>query len=138
MKPAKWDTMQWDYFRWDVIDLTFENVMRQFKAVAVRDATRRKLSLGARDSTTGHRAKSFTESTVTGLFATKGHTFSALPPGLFVRYDAAFRTQDGFVEGDEFQHTGGDYYEVKAVEEHWQGDSFMFRDVHLTKMPLHT
>lgn len=138
MGKAKWGDCEWGYFRWSVYGSQFRNLLNQMGGVATCTATRRRLSLGARDSTTNWRAKSFTESTVTGVFITRGVSPMALPSGTYVRLDAVFITQDGFQEGDEFKTDENEYYEVKAVEDAWLGTDFSHRTVHLAKLPLHT
>lgn len=138
MDPAFWGTMRWGYFRWGVYRDDWDKLLRAFENIASHDLTLRKLSLGARDSTTGWRAKSFTESTIEGILATKGMLPSALPVGLSVRYDAVLRTADGVAEGDEIEDASSNFWEVKAVQDVTFGDSFVYRDCHLVKMPLHT
>lgn len=138
MNYAYWGTMRWGSFRWSVYRDDWDKMLDAFELIASHDLTLRKLSLGARDSTTRWRAKSYTESTIEGIFATKGMAPSTLPVGLYVRYDAVLRTADGVFEGDEIEDAFGNYWEVKAVEDHAIGDSFQYRDCHLVKMPLHT
>jgi len=130
--------MRWGYFRWGVYRDDWDKLLARFESIASHDLTLRKLSLGARDSTTGWRAKSYTESTIEGIFTTRAAGYVALPAGTYVKLDALLLTADGVAEGDEIQHSDGEYYEVKTVKPHPFGDSFWFRECDLTHLPLHT
>lgn len=145
MDSAFWDTMRWGtttewYFRWDVYNDNWDRILKvlESRGGVSCDATRRELTLGARDSTTGWRAKDFTETTVQGVFTPKGASQLAVVVGTYIKYDAIFSTADGFKEADEFIDPFGNYYEVKAVEDFAMGDSFSHRVLQLTKLPLHT
>jgi len=139
--PAEWDNCQWDFFRWDVKNSIFDDAVKAFENAHGTNScnvTRRKLSLGARDSTTGWRAKSWTEDTVKGIFTPRGSTPTALKAGTYVRSDALLRTCAGFSEGDEVQTNDGKYWEVKAVREFWFAqNNFSHRELDLTYLPLH-
>jgi len=103
------------------------------------DVVRRKLSLGARDATTGWRAKSWTEDTVKAIFTQKGSAPQNLGVGTYVREDALLQVCEGFVEGDEVKLPNGKYYEVKAVREHYlTPDNFCHRELDLVYLPLHS
>jgi len=135
---AFWGTMRWGYFRWGVYRDDWDKLLKAFESIASHDLTLRKLALGARDSTTGWRAKSYTESTIEGIFTTRAAGYVALPAGTYVKLDALLLTADGVAKGDEIQHSDGEYYEVKTVKPHSLGDSFWFRECDLTHLPLHT
>ena len=103
------------------------------------DVVRRKLSLGARDATTGWRAKSWTEDTVKAIFTQNGSAPQNLGVGTYVREDALLQVCEGFVEGDEVKLPNGKYYEVKAVREHYlTPDNFCHRELDLVYLPLHS
>lgn len=140
VKPAKWDSCTWDNFRWDVYTPYFDSLKATFEKVdnSSINVTRRALSLGARDTVTRWREKSFTESTVDMVIVDRNSTHMPLPVGTFVRLDALGFTCDGFILGDEVYHPRSTkYYEVLGIRERWRGDSFQFREVDLTEMPLH-
>lgn len=98
--------------------------------------TRRELSLGARDDTTGWYAKDFTETNKEMIVIPRGATSMAVKAGVYVRLDAVGLAADVFVEGDEIVH-GSVYYEVKTVKPYYFGDSFWYRECDLTLLPLH-
>lgn len=139
MDAAFWGTMRWGYFRWGVRNTIFDDMVKAFENQGSCDVTRRKLSLGARDSTTGWRAKSFTEDTVKAIFIPRGSTQMALQAGTYVRSDALLVVCAGFSEGDEAKTPDNKYWEVKAVREHRvTPDNFSHRELDLTYLPLHT
>jgi len=139
MDDAVWGTMRWGYFRWGVRNSIFDDMVNTFENQGSCDVTRRKLSLGARDSTTGWRAKSFAEDTVKAIFIPRGSTQMALQVGTYVRSDALLVVCAGFSEGDEVKTPDGKYWEVKAIREHRiTPDNFSHRELDLTYLPLHT
>lgn len=129
------------FFRLGVKNSIFDDAVKAFENAHGTDScnvTRRKLSLGARDSTTGWRAKIFTEDTVKGIFTPKGSAPTALKSGTYVRTDALLIVCNGFSEGDEVKTPDGKYWEVKAVREHRiTPDNLCFRELDLTYLPLH-
>jgi len=137
--PAEWDKCQWDYFRWDVKNTVFDDMVNAFEGHGSCDVTRRKLSLGARDSVTGWRAKSWTEDTVKAIYIPRGSTQLALKAGTYVRSQALLIVCAGFSEGDEVETQDGKYWEVKAIREFWLAqNNFSHRELDLTLLPLHT
>lgn len=138
MDPAFWGSARWGYTRWSSYRDDWDRLLQVIGGVALHDITLRKLSLGARDSTTGHRAKEYTESTVQGVLIPRASNSQALKAGTFVRSDALLLLADGVVEGDEIKDAFNKYYEVKAVRGLSVGDSFSHRECDLTFLPLHT
>lgn len=136
---AEWGNCQWGFFRWGVKNTKFDDMVKRFEGQGSCNITRRKLSLGARDSTTGHRAKEFVEDTVKAIFVPKGSTQLALATGTYVRSDALVIVCDGFFEGDELQTADGNYWETKAKREFFLTlDNFSHRELDLTLLPFHT
>jgi hypothetical protein len=99
--------------------------------------TRRRLELGARDDTTGWRAKKWTEKTAEGLLLPKGSQRLATSVGTYVRTDALFMTMDVLDEGDEVKSATNQYFEVHAAREIFVGDSFSHRECDLMFLPMH-
>lgn len=139
---AEWGNCRWGYFRWGVKNSIFDDVVKAFEDAHGSNScnvTRRKLSLGARDGTTGHRAKSFAEDTVKGIFTPRGSAPSARLPGTYVRTDALLVTCVGFFEGDEVKTQDNKYWEVKAVRDfNIAQNNFSHRELDLTYLSLHT
>lgn len=125
------------FARVDVYRDDWDRILKVFEGVASRDLTRRRLSLGTRDSTTGWYSKSFTEDTVEGVLIPKASSHLALRVGTYVRTDALLLTADCFEEGDELEDAFGKYWEVKAVRYVSVGDSFSHRECDLARLPLH-
>jgi len=141
VKPAVWNSCTWDNFRWDVKTPYFDQLVAAFENVdnASTDVTKRALSLGARDSVTNWRAKSYTTSTVKMIIVDRNAQNMPLPPGTYVRLDALGFTCNGFEIGDEVYHPRSTkYYRVMGVKPRWRGNSFQWRELDLTEMPLHT
>ena len=101
------------------------------------EATRRRLVLGARDSATGWRAKTFKETTVKGVLFEQNVSSVAVGAGTYGALDATYWTQDVFEKGDELLIPFDSYYEVKGVRNVSVGNSFSHRVVHLRKRSLH-
>lgn len=101
------------------------------------DVTRRRLVLGARDTFTGWRAKTWTETTIEGILLPRSSQHIATSIGTYVRSDSLFMTMDGLEEGDEVLTATGQYYEVHGCREHYIGDSFSHRECDLTLLPMH-
>jgi len=140
--PSVLGSCKLGFFRLGVKNSIFDDAVKAFEDAHGSnscDVTRRKLSLGARDSTTGWRAKSFTEDTVKGIFTPKGSSPISLKPGTYVREDALLIVCNGFSEGDEVKLPNNTYWEVKAVREHRiTPDNLCFRELDLTFLPLHS
>lgn len=102
------------------------------------DVTRRKLVLGSRDSTTGWRDVSYTDSTIEMVIADRSTTQINLPAGAYVRLDALGMTADVVLEGDQTKNVSNEYYEVKAIRKVKDPpDNFVRRDCDLVKLPLY-
>lgn len=101
------------------------------------NVTRRALSLGSQDSVTGWYSKSFTDTTIEVIILPKGATFMALGMGFYAKYNLTGYTQDVVLEGDEIKDAANNYYEVKTIQENYVGDTFLFRELELTKLPMH-
>lgn len=101
------------------------------------NVTRRKLTLGSRDDTTGWYAKGFSESTIEMIVIPRAAANLAVQAGVYVRLDAVGLSCDGVEIGDEIKTDAGVYYEVKTVKEHWFADSFMYRECDLVELPFH-
>ena len=99
--------------------------------------TRRALSLGAIDDVTGWYAKSFSETEIEMIIVPKGSFFTVLGMGFYARHTLTGYTQDAVVEGDKIKDSADIYYEIKTVEDRYFGDSFIYRECELTKIPIH-
>lgn len=137
MDAAKWDTMRWGHFRWGVYRNDWDRLLKVLSGVASHDITLRKLVLADRDSTTGWRIKSYTESTIEGAVIPRASSSEALKAGTFVRSDALLLTAAGVAKGSEIKDEFDNYYEVKAVRPIPIGDSFSHRECDLTLLPFH-
>ena len=126
------------FFRLGVKNRIFDDAVKVFEGFGSCDVTRRRLTLGARNSTTGWQAKSWTEDTVKAIFTPQGSAPTKLSVGTYVRMDALLQTCAGFKEGDEVKLPNGKYYEVKAVREHYlTPDNFCDRELDLEYLSLH-
>lgn len=113
--------------------------MKRFNSYASHDITRRKLVLGNADSVTGWYAKSYTESTIEGIFVQRNAANVAYACGGYVNLDATLFTADVLEVGDQIQlSTSNDYFEVKTVEKVWSfgGDDFSHRICQLKHLPF--
>jgi hypothetical protein len=139
--PAICGSCECGYFRCGVQNSVFDDAVASLESRFGTDScnvTRRRLSLGARDGTTGWRAKEFAEDTVKAIFTQNGSAPQKLSVGTFVREDALLQTCAGFKEGDEVKLPNGKYYEVKAVREHYlTPDNFCDRELDLVYLPFH-
>jgi hypothetical protein len=90
------------------------------------NVTRGVLSLGARDSTTGWCAKSYTDSTIEMIVRPKSSR-QAYPSmfRLLTAYDATGYTDNEMFVGDHITHQGT-VYEVQTVEWEWWGDNAVY------------
>jgi hypothetical protein len=141
--PAICGSCECGFFRCGVQNSNFDNAVASLESRFGTDScnvTRRKLVLGARDATTGHREKTFpVEDTVKGIFTQNDSVPQKLSVGTFVREDALLQTCAGFKEGDEVKLPNGNYYEVKAVREHYlTPDNFCDRELDLVYLPFHS
>ena len=129
-----------DTFRIGVYNDTWDRIINVFESTfgkVLFEYTRRKLSLGTQDTVTGYYAKTFTDETVKGVLIEKSNTKLQVAAGTYVKYDAVLMTADPVLEGDMVKTQEDVYYDVLAVTEHFNGDSFTYRDCDLTKNPLY-
>jgi len=131
--------MRLGYSRLSVYRPDWDRILKVFENIGSCDVTRRKLILGARNSTTRWRTKTWIESPVKAVFIPRASSGLALKVGTYVRTDALVLTAAGFEEGWEVKTADGKYWEVKAVRENFAAgtDSFSHRELDLTLMPFH-
>ena len=98
-------------------------------------ATRRRLTLGSRDDTTGWYNKAYSEQPIDIVLLPKSARVLALSVGVHIRLDAVGLTADVVTLGDEIVTSNAEYYEVKGVREHYVADSFSHRTVDLVYLP---
>ena len=103
----------------------------------ITDVTRRRMYLGIRDSVTGWCAKNFVDTTIEMIIVPRGATEILSTVGTYARRDAVGVTMDAVEIGDKIFTESKVYCDVLAVQEHWLGDSFMYRACQLSMMPLH-
>jgi len=101
------------------------------------DVTRRRLTLGTRDTITGWRAKTWEDRTISGILVPGSSLPISTLAGTYVRSDALFSTMDGLLEGEEIETATGQFYEVKTMKERYMGNSFAYRDCELTLLSMH-
>ena len=101
------------------------------------NVTRRALSLGDADATTGWYAKTFNETTIKMSIQPRGSNMLGTGAGFYAKYDITGFTASGVLEGDEIIDSNSTYYSVEAVEEEWWLDSFSHYICSLTRLPLH-
>lgn len=137
--PAICGSCRCGHFRCGMKNHDFDDIVAKLEAAGHScDVTRRKLSLGARDSTGWRTKKNFAEDTVKAILVPKGSTELALKVGVYVRTDALLFCCDGFSEGDEVKTLDGRYWEVTAVREFYKTqDDFHHRECDLTLLSLH-
>jgi len=100
--------------------------------------TRRALSLGSQDSTTGWYAKTFSETTSEKMvILNKGFGLVGLPIGVYAKYVLSGFSTDPFDEGDEVKDAANNYYEIISVEPIYIGDSLYCYQYELHKLPIH-
>jgi hypothetical protein len=99
--------------------------------------TLRTLQLGAADTVTGWYAKSFAESAIDMPIFPKAMRSEALRVGLYPHYEVSGFHIDPVVEGDEVKDSFGNYYEVELVSPVPLGDSLVYYESSLTKLPIH-
>lgn len=137
MDHARFDVCRFDLGRFDVYRTDWDRILKAFKNYWTLDVTRRELSLGDRDTTTGWYARDYTDHDIEGLLFDKSATPQLLSVGSYVRYDLTLFTADVVVEGDQiFTEFDSKYYEVKTATEKSTGDSFEYRDCQLSYLPL--
>ena len=117
----------------------FDDIVKTFEDEGGScDMTLRTLTLGSRDSETGWRAKSYSETNIKMIVTPRGTTSLNVVAGSFVRLDALGKTDSPVKAADEIKTKGGTYYEVKAVHEYYvTPDTVEYYECDLTKLPLH-
>jgi len=102
------------------------------------NVTRREISLGARGSTTGWCSiiDPPPETTIECVPLPRGATFRYESIGVYASVQNTFLTADPVNVYDQLKPSDGKYYEVQTVQEHWLLDSFVFRELQCTEMPL--
>jgi len=96
------------------------------------EVTRRALSLGARDSWSGWRAKNWSdpedpESKIEMVIVKRGAHQLASLAGVYPVLDAAGLTADPVSVGDQILDKQNNYWDVETVQPHYWLDSFVYR-----------
>lgn len=99
------------------------------------DVTLRSLSLGSRDSTTGHRLPSYSESTIKAVGTPQGGHFNIQGVGVYAREDRMFTAASPANVGDQIKE-GTRYYEVKTKQQFKLLDSHLFYAYQCHELPL--
>lgn len=100
--------------------------------------TRRALTLGPQDATTGWYEKQYTPTDITLIGPRRrGSSHEGLPVGVFAKEDAVGITQDPIEVGDEIEDALGTFWEVVERKAHGEGDCFDFYEVQLHELPFH-
>jgi len=141
MDPAIVGTMRVGHFRIGVFRDDWDNLVKRVESVSgpiSLDVTRRELTLGTPDYTTGWYAKEWSDSTIQGILSSRSATHVLVAAGTYARTDYLLLTKDVVEESDEIKDASGNYYEVKPVRLRRIGDSFSHRECDLTHLPLHS
>lgn len=101
------------------------------------EVTRRELVLGSRDSETGWREPSYSETTIEMIIVPRGARHLALLAGAYPVLDAVGLTADLVSVGDQILDGNSEYWDVESIEPVYWGDSFVYRRCHLRHMVLH-
>jgi len=112
-------------------------LLKQYEGIGSCEVTRRRLTLGSQDSTTGWYEKIWVESASEGILIPRSATNLVVAAGTYVRLEYLYLTADPFEEGDEILDKNNNYYEVKAVRPYYIGDSFFHRECDLNMLSLH-
>lgn len=99
--------------------------------------TRRELQLGAADTVTGWYAKNWAETQIEMAVIPRAMRSIALSAGFYPHYEVSGFHLDPVVEGDEVKDSFGNYYEVELVAPNPFGDSLVYYECSLTKLPIH-
>jgi len=99
--------------------------------------TRRELQLGAADTITGWYAPSFAETTIEMAVFPRAMRSIALAAGFYPHYEVSGFHLDPVTEGDEVKDSFGNYYEVELIAPNPFGDSLVYYESNLTKLPIH-
>ena len=125
------------YFRIGVYRDDWEKLLQRFSTFACFNITRRALSLGDPDSTTGWYAKNYTEKTIDMIIIPRGATQALISAGLWAHEDAVGLTADPIKIGDQVKTKEEVYYEVVSVRKVFFGDSFSHYICDLKELPLY-
>jgi len=101
------------------------------------NVTRRALSLGARLAWSGHRTKTFAETTIEVVIVPRGASQLAIIAGVYPVTDAIGLTADTVVVGDQIKDSANVYWDVETVEDVYWGDSFAYRQCNLNKAVMY-
>lgn len=99
------------------------------------EVTRHALQLDAQDSVTGWFDVTWNESTIDMIPQSSGATSLTLPSGSYARAEVVGRCADVVKIGDRIENVAGVFFEVKTIKEHWNLNSFAFRECHMTMLP---
>jgi hypothetical protein len=99
--------------------------------------TRRELQLGAAGTVTGWSAKAYAETTIEMAVIPRAMRSIALSAGFYPHYEVSGFHLDPVTEGDEIKDSFGNYYEVELVAPNNFGDSLVYYESNLTKLPIH-
>jgi len=123
----------------DLVERQWSTLKKVFGNIGNIEITRRVLSLGSRDSTTGWRAKSWTESIIDMFIIPQSAQSLAAAAGYYVRTDALglMNPSEEILVGDEVKNSNDEYYEVKTAPSPGIGDKRALYRCDLKKMPLH-
>ena len=137
MDPAEVGAMHVGCFRVGV----HNDLWDQMKTVLMHrgtdyNVTRRRLTLGVMNDTTGWYEKNWSETTIEMIIIPKNAYSQAVAAGVVVKNDAAGLTADVVVEGDEI-YVNNTYYKVNTVQFDYDGDNFIKRTADLTRLSLH-
>lgn len=139
LDSARFGGCRLGYFRLGVINPSYErlSITHTDGGFGV-EVTHRRMTYGeSRNTTTNWLERSYTESTVTGVFMLQGATPSLIIPGSYVLYDASFSTLDGVYEYDQLLYEG-EYYRVHSVQPFYDAEgSFAYRACQLVKLSLY-
>jgi hypothetical protein len=97
------------------------------------DLTRRELSFGAADPTTGWYAKVYAESTIEGVLQPQGASMSFLPCGSYAKYPHTLFTEYVVHEGDQIVDANLAVYELNTVSLYSWLDMFSHRTCEAVK-----
>ena len=106
--------------------------------MADASVTRRELSTGARDTVTGHCAKSFAETTIKGVIRPRGASFSSGGIAYIAKYPHTFFTNYVIAEGDEIIDKWLKYFQIQTVEPDGIADSFDHYTCNAEKLEFHS
>lgn len=92
--------------------------------------------LGPRDSVTGLKGITWSESTIEMKIVKRGAAGFTTPAGYYGRIEFYGWCCDPVFEFEQIVHES-DRYEIKYVHENWDGDNFLWRDCALTLMSIY-